>query len=72
MNTPRKTSFAEKGDAQKKAGYGASSCSREGQLREGECFREVNVRELSNEALQLVICEEQGCVFGHGAHYRSG
>jgi hypothetical protein len=67
-----KGSFAEKNDTQKEAGYGAGACGRDGQLREGVCFRGGSVRESSNEVLQLVICEEQDCVFGHGAHYRGG
>lgn len=62
----------EKDNAQKVAGYGASTCSCEGQLREGEHLRGGDARESSNEVLQLVICEEQDRVFGHGADYRGG
>lgn len=62
----------EKDNAQEKAGYGAGTCSCEGQLREGERLREGIARESSDEVLQLVICEEQGRIFGHGADYRGG
>jgi hypothetical protein len=58
--------------AQKEAGYGTSTCGREGQLREGERLRGWEARESLNEVLQFAICEEQDGIFGHGPHYRGG
>ena len=68
----RKVGGREGEESQDEACNGASTCGRKGQLREGKCLHSGDVRDLSNEVLQLAICDEQGRVFGHGANYGGG
>jgi hypothetical protein len=68
----RKVGGREREESQDEACNGASTCGRKGQLREGKCLHSGDVRDLSNEVLQLAVCDEQGRVFGHGANYGGG